>query len=73
LEHDDFKTNQSVMPGHSRSQNGVASLAYVPRIHVLAAFSAQKDVLGRDKPGHDGNCIKPIPISSGSGDTFDAW
>ena len=25
----------SVMPGHSRSKNGVASLAYVPGIHVL--------------------------------------
>jgi len=23
------------MPGHSRSKNGVASLAYVPGIHVL--------------------------------------
>jgi hypothetical protein len=25
----------TVMPGHSRSKNGVASLAYVPGIHVL--------------------------------------
>ena len=25
----------SIMPGHSRSKNGVASLAYVPGIHVL--------------------------------------
>jgi len=24
-----------VMPGHSRSKNGVASLAYVPGIHVF--------------------------------------
>jgi hypothetical protein len=24
------------MPGHSRSKNGVASLAYVPGIHVLS-------------------------------------
>jgi hypothetical protein len=24
-----------VMPGHSRSKNGVASLAYVPGIHAL--------------------------------------
>jgi hypothetical protein len=24
------------MPGHSRSKNGVASLAYVPGIHVFA-------------------------------------
>jgi hypothetical protein len=26
-----------VMAGHSRSKNGVASLAYVPAIHVFAA------------------------------------
>jgi hypothetical protein len=26
---------RSVMAGHSRSKNGVASLAYVPAIHVL--------------------------------------
>ena len=29
------RTTHSVMPGHSRSKNGVASLAYVPGIHVL--------------------------------------
>jgi hypothetical protein len=34
------------MRGHSRSKNGVASLAYDPRIHVFAT----KDVDGRDKP-----------------------
>jgi hypothetical protein len=28
-------TQHPVMAGHSRSQNGVASLAYVPAIHVL--------------------------------------
>jgi hypothetical protein len=39
----------TVMPGHRRSKNGVASLAYVPGIHVLRA----EDVDGRDKPGHD--------------------
>ena len=41
------------MPGHSRSKNGVASLAYVPGIHVLVHCRA-KDVDGRDKPGNDG-------------------
>jgi hypothetical protein len=41
------------MPGHSRSKNGVAPLAYVPGIHV---FSKQdQGVDGRDKPGHDGH------------------
>jgi len=38
------------MAGHSRSKNGVASLAYVPAIHV---FATKKDVDARDKPGHD--------------------
>jgi len=39
------------MPAHSRSKNGVASLAYVTGIHV---FNAQtKDVDGRNKSGHD--------------------
>ena len=41
------------MPGHSRSKNGVASLAYVPGIHVFLTALLQ-DVDGRDKPGHDG-------------------
>jgi hypothetical protein len=41
-----------VMAGHSRSKNGVASLAYVPAIHVFAA--AEEDVDARARPGHDG-------------------
>jgi len=40
------------MPGHSRSKNGVASLAYVPGIHDFL-FATLQDVDGRDKPGHD--------------------
>jgi hypothetical protein len=40
------------MPGHSRSKNGVASLAYAPGIHVFLTSNIQ-DVDGRDKPGHD--------------------
>jgi hypothetical protein len=40
------------MPAHSRSKNGVASLAYVAGIHVLI-HQQGKDVDGRDKPGHD--------------------
>jgi hypothetical protein len=40
-----------VMAGHSRSKNGVASLAYVPAIHVLVRG---KDVDARHKAGHDG-------------------
>jgi hypothetical protein len=40
------------MAGHSRSKNGVASLAYVPAIHDF--LSRCEDVDARDKPGHDG-------------------
>jgi hypothetical protein len=39
-----------VMAGHSRSKNGVASLAYVPAIHALLLG---KDVDARMR-GHDG-------------------
>jgi hypothetical protein len=35
------------MRGHSRSKNGVASLAYDPRIHLFRLMD------GRVKPGHD--------------------
>jgi hypothetical protein len=42
------------MAGHSRLKDGVASLAYVPAIHVLLCFG-KKDVDARDKPGHDEN------------------
>jgi hypothetical protein len=41
-----------VMAGHSRSKNGVASLAYVPAIHVFVP--RPQDVDARDKRGHDG-------------------
>ena len=41
------------MAGHSRSKNGVASLAYVPAIHVFILMMPQ-DVDARDKRGHDG-------------------
>jgi hypothetical protein len=40
------------MPAHSRSKNGVASLAYVVGIHVFTAKQIQV-VDGRVKPGHD--------------------
>ena len=40
------------MAGHSRSKNGVASLAYVPAIY--ASLLKRQDVDARDKPGHDG-------------------
>jgi hypothetical protein len=41
------------MAGHSRSKNGVASLAYVPAIHVFAART-YRDVDAGHKAGHDG-------------------
>jgi hypothetical protein len=40
-----------VMAGHSRSKNGVASLAYVPAIHV---FVARKEDVDARIRGHDG-------------------
>jgi hypothetical protein len=40
------------MPAHSRSMNGIASLAYVADIHVLVP-SQSKDVDARNKCGHD--------------------
>jgi hypothetical protein len=39
-----------VMAGHSRPKDGVASLAYVAGIHVLAA---KQGVDARRKAGHD--------------------
>jgi len=46
------------MAGHSRSKNGITSLAYVPAIHVLR--SGEKNVDARDKPGHEvGFAISP--------------
>jgi hypothetical protein len=40
------------MAGHSSSKNGVASLAYVPAIHVLMR-NGREDVDARHKAGHD--------------------
>jgi hypothetical protein len=41
------------MAGHSRSKNGVASLADVPAIQAL--LLGAKDVDARDERGHDGS------------------
>jgi hypothetical protein len=43
----------SVMPGHRRSKNGVASLAYVPGIPIEMAPRCIANRDGRDKPGYD--------------------
>src|SRR3974390_1087658 len=42
-----------VIAGHSRSENGVTSLAYVPAIPMAAARHCHCDRDDRDKPGHD--------------------
>ncbi len=48
------KIFHSVMAGHSRSKNGVASLAYVPTIHVLLSnWHSNTDVDARPKAGHN--------------------
>jgi hypothetical protein len=54
---DTGKTHQLVMVGHSRSQNGVASLAYVPAIHDFEPLRS-KDVDARHKAGHDESGIR---------------
>jgi hypothetical protein len=46
------------MAGHSRSKNGVASLAYVPAINVFET-PAVKVVDARHKAGHDGASVWP--------------
>ena len=47
----DAATCTAVMAGHSRPKDGVASLAYVPAIHVLLCGQG---VDARDKRRHDG-------------------
>jgi hypothetical protein len=37
------------MAGHSRSKNGVASLAYAPAIHVLLRHCEQSEAIQRNK------------------------
>jgi hypothetical protein len=44
------------MAGHSRSKNGVASLAYFPAIHLLLR-SMKEGVDARPKAGHCGGKI----------------
>src|SRR5580692_7694341 len=39
------------MAGHSRSKNGVASLAYVPAVHVFLPVSAEKTWMPGTSPG----------------------
>jgi hypothetical protein len=46
-----IRSINTVMAGHSRQKDGVASLAYVPAIHVLLR---SKGVDARHKAGHDG-------------------
>jgi hypothetical protein len=43
------------MPAHSRSKNGVASLAYVADIHVFLESPEKKDVDARHKSQHLGS------------------
>ena len=38
------------MPGHSRSKNGVASLAYVPGIHVFKFSGESKTWMAGTSP-----------------------
>jgi hypothetical protein len=38
------------MPGHSRSKNGVASLAYAPGIHIFKTGQTQKTWMAGTSP-----------------------
>ncbi len=51
------ENTQIDLSGHSRSKHGVASLAYVPNIHVSFLSDACEDVDGRDETGHDESLI----------------
>jgi hypothetical protein len=42
------------MPAHSRSKNGVASLAYGAGIHVLQAYDRAKTWMPGTRPGMTG-------------------
>jgi len=46
------------MAGQSRSKNGVASLAYVPAIHVLDARRGRKTCMPRTSPGMTNHLLK---------------
>ena len=54
-----------VMAGHSRLQDGVASLAYVPAIHVFLAFI--KGVDARHKAGHDEGWVGASQLKTAPG------
>jgi hypothetical protein len=47
------RNHDVVMAGLSRLNNGVASLACVPAIHVFLSRLDQQDVDARHKAGHD--------------------
>jgi hypothetical protein len=49
----DILTRSTISPDkmRSRPKYGVASLAYVPGIHIF--LGSKQGVDGRDKPGHD--------------------
>jgi hypothetical protein len=49
------------MAGHSRSKNGVASLAFVPAIHAFR-LTLKKDVDARDKRGHDVEMLRSMSM-----------
>jgi hypothetical protein len=55
----------SVMPGRSRSKNGVASARLWPGIHVLCA-ETEEGVDGRVEPGHDGEIpsLSAMPVGN---------
>src|SRR5207253_10807774 len=51
--HEAATRKRTVMAGHSRPKDGVASASLRPAIHDLFAPGRKKDVDARIKPGHD--------------------
>jgi len=55
----------AVMPAHSRSKNGVASLAYArASTPCFLLLPIKKDVDGRNKSGHDERRVLPLDPGS---------
>jgi hypothetical protein len=54
---------KSVMPAHSRSKNGVASLAYVAGIHVLSSDS--KTWMAGTSPAMTARCASALRYPGG--------
>jgi hypothetical protein len=60
------RQSHTVMAGHSRSKNGVASLAYVPAIHVFLHCCVAKTWMPATSAGMTRHCIQRLYPSRAS-------